>query len=999
MARGEVSVFVWLLLTAFAPSPRFAIPGDPAPLLQARAEVQWRLSSRADWRALQARWGGRWSMRWDERDATPRFVTVPGVAVADGPDLAAALASLAGVAPGDLVALPPVKAGHQVHLRWARTARGAPVLGDGVRLVATDGRIGAAFVQLTRIGALPAPLPGEMVLPLPLVGDAVDAPGPSTRVRPLLVTEGREGAVRVWSDRAGRVWLRRDTRHPGVLSVEAYDRTVGDARVASPLRGFPLLDGAGARHVTADDGSHPAEGPVRIQLEGAAVRVRQRGAVVDVSADADATLTGGAAVADSVAVLAVHGHRVRDWLAQRWPSHSWLAGQIQADVDLDGACNAWYTGGTVNFLRAGSGCRNFGEIADVVYHEVGHGIHHYIITGGTFAGDVSEGSADYVSATLTGDPVLAPNAFDSGGYIRELDTDRRYPDDYVGQVHNDGLIWASFLWNLRSEWEAADGEAGVERADTLFLGALSLGPTLTDLHDAVIAADDDDGDLSNGTPNDCLLLDRLAHHGLGPGPIGVLDVAHTPLGDQPSAARSYPVQFTLRQASSGCGGLDESSVRLWATVVPSPALPGDTAAPDTGDTGAPAAIWTEIPIVAVDGVWTGEIPRQLAGATVSYFFAAASDDGTQVIASHGGRADGLFSFTVGDREALWCSDFEGGPGGWEHGGGTPADPLAGPGRSEWGFGAPSGAGGFDPPAPAAGGAIAGINLEGNYSPNNQQVLRSPRFTLPAPAPLQALRFWRFLTVEDGIYDQARVVRPDGTVLWENRASPGGADHTLDTDWVRISIDTAALGAPGEEASVVFTLQTDPGLEFGGWHLDDVCLEQLADVPGHYRRVGLVASDDASDVVSITWENPWIAPLAEVVLVRSEAGLPATPEDGEVLWSDGAPVPGAAGSLVDPGLPPGGRAFYVLFARAGADEPWSAAELGANADEGGVVAPGVDTADGGDSGGADGAGPDGVAPEEQRKRTCGCAAGSRAGAPAVGVVLALAAGVVGRRRRR
>jgi hypothetical protein len=130
-------------------------------------------------------------MRWDERDATPRFVTVPGVAVADGPDLAAALASLAGVAPGDLVALPPVKAGHQVHLRWARTARGAPVLGDGVRLVATDGRIGAAFVQLTRIGALPAPLPGEMVLPLPLVGDAVDAPGPSTRVRPLLVTEGR----------------------------------------------------------------------------------------------------------------------------------------------------------------------------------------------------------------------------------------------------------------------------------------------------------------------------------------------------------------------------------------------------------------------------------------------------------------------------------------------------------------------------------------------------------------------------------------------------------------------------------------------------------------------------------------------------------------------------------------------------------------------------------------------------------------------------------------
>ena len=64
-------------------------------------------------------------------------------------------------------------------------------------------------------------------------------------------------------------------------------------------------------------------------------------------------------------------------------------------------------------------CNNLGQIADVTYHEVGHGIHHYILESGTFAGDVSEGSADFISATILNDPILAPNARPDGSYIRD----------------------------------------------------------------------------------------------------------------------------------------------------------------------------------------------------------------------------------------------------------------------------------------------------------------------------------------------------------------------------------------------------------------------------------------------------------------------------------------------------------------------------------------------------------------------------------------------------
>ena len=176
---------------------------------------------------------------------------------------------------------------------------------------------------------------------------------------------------------------------------------------------------------------------------------------------------------------------------------------------------------------------------------------------------MSEGSADYVSATINGDPIIGLNSNERGDFVRELETDRVYPDDAIGQVHNDGRIWGSFLWNLRTQWIADHGEAaGTEMTDRLFLGALEQGPTLTDLYEAVILADDDDGDLSNGTPHACELLTLLDQHGLGPGPLGVLVLEHEPLGPQASDARSYPLSFDIFAPTRDCSGFDPDGVRV-----------------------------------------------------------------------------------------------------------------------------------------------------------------------------------------------------------------------------------------------------------------------------------------------------------------------------------------------------------------------------------------------------------------------------------------------------
>jgi len=60
----------------------------------------------------------------------------------------------------------------------------------------------------------------------------------------------------------------------------------------------------------------------------------------------------------------------KGWL----PANTWLQGQLDANVNINNTCNAVYSGGTVNFYKSGGGCRNTGEIAAVFDHEWGHGL-------------------------------------------------------------------------------------------------------------------------------------------------------------------------------------------------------------------------------------------------------------------------------------------------------------------------------------------------------------------------------------------------------------------------------------------------------------------------------------------------------------------------------------------------------------------------------------------------------------------------------------------------
>ena len=52
----------------------------------------------------------------------------------------------------------------------------------------------------------------------------------------------------------------------------------------------------------------------------------------------------------------------------------WAREQLTANMNIIDTCNAFWDGSTVNFFRSGGGCRNTGEIAAIFDHEWGHGM-------------------------------------------------------------------------------------------------------------------------------------------------------------------------------------------------------------------------------------------------------------------------------------------------------------------------------------------------------------------------------------------------------------------------------------------------------------------------------------------------------------------------------------------------------------------------------------------------------------------------------------------------
>lgn len=168
-------------------------------------------------------------------------------------------------------------------------------------------------------------------------------------------------------------------------------------------------------------------------------------------------------------------------------------GGVQFDPSgWNGADNSSYSGGSGR-LSFGEGGVDDGEDADVILHELGHGIHDWI-TGGNLSqvNGLSEGSGDYWAVSYSrsknqwtsADPEYfwvfswdGHNQFWNG---RTTDYGASYPGGLVGSIHTDGQIWATCLMRI---WE----QLGRTKVDAAFLEGLAMTGSSTSQQDAAIA--------------------------------------------------------------------------------------------------------------------------------------------------------------------------------------------------------------------------------------------------------------------------------------------------------------------------------------------------------------------------------------------------------------------------------------------------------------------------------------------------------------------------------
>ncbi len=520
-------------------------------------------------------------------------------------------------------------------------------------------------------------------------------------------------------------------------------------------------------------------------------------------------------ILDSQIAIFLHTNVAQDYVRQ-YTTNPWLEETLSAVANISESCNAFFDPqlDTINFFTEGVGqggfeCNNTGRLADVIYHEFGHAIHvNAIIPGvGAFEGAMSEGVSDYLAATITGDPGMGRGFFlaNPEDALRHIDPEsigeprRVFPQNFEGEqgtVHSDGLVIGQTLWQLREELIAEHGEAeGVAQADRIWYGIIQRATATETSYAEAIATDDTDGDALTGTPNSCIINRVFSDGGL------VDDSAEVVTGVATPEVNGFEVTVPVIEPQ-GCEATPVGTAELtWR-------LRGDS---DTGGT---------VQLEPGSGDLSAELPEQSEGSVIEYQVEVIYENGGITELPKNPADDHYQHFVGGDLEVVYETNFEDDPfqDGWESG--------AERGDDVWDWGEPGGAViGGAPVVAYAGDRILATDLghvgNGLYPSDTLTYVESPEIDVSDREGLR-LQFRRWLAVEDGFFDQARIYAND-ELVWENANSDQGDDsdvHHIDREWRFQDLDLSAVEDDGT-VQIRFELESDPGLELAGWAIDDL----------------------------------------------------------------------------------------------------------------------------------------------------------------------------------
>lgn len=245
--------------------------------------------------------------------------------------------------------------------------------------------------------------------------------------------------------------------------------------------------------------------------------------------------------------------------------------------------------------------------------------------------------------------------------------------------------------------------------------------------------------------------------------------------------------------------------------------------------------------------WSGDIPGQQSPERVEYYMVATDSAGGSAYTPDGLQAgENLNRFVIGVYNRISFFDFEAaGDEGWAH--------VQVAAQDDWQRGTPAGKV-EDPGAAYAGSNAWGNDLgpsgfNGSYASNVENYLESPALDCSGQTGVK-LRFARWLTVEEGQYDQAQI-HVNGQLVWENPFS----GNLVDTAWSLQDLDISTWADNNPSVEVRFSLKSDGGVELGGWNIDNFELYTLEPVGGGgSMSLGGPSSVTAGNQVTLSLTN-------------------------------------------------------------------------------------------------------------------------------------------------
>ncbi len=205
----------------------------------------------------------------------------------------------------------------------------------------------------------------------------------------------------------------------------------------------------------------------------------------------------------------------------------------------------------------------------------------------------------------------------------------------------------------------------------------------------------------------------------------------------------------------------------------------------------------------------------------------------------------------------------------------------------WAWGHPTGGGGQygnpDPTGGHTGSNVYGYNLNGDYQNNLPERHLTSTAIDCSDLSMVSLRFWRWLNVEQPLYDHAYVrVSNNGTTwttIWQN------STQITDSSWNYQQFDISAYADHQPTVYLRWTMgTTDSSWQFSGWNIDDVEIwgvQAVVLIPGDMNCDGTVGFADINPfILALTDPDAYAAAYPECRYLNADID-----GDGNVDFAD------------------------------------------------------------------------------------------------------------------